>query len=490
MLHFLRLLKEKLPFGRNGKAASYDDPNVLPFLPEVRPRLLTPASSFEDLSLPVATKKKPPTMRTAMDNYGEFRRLPVEVRRVILQYAFGMQTLHVDLYYDHPLAAAVVPTASEEDEAVSDEDGTADTSDTSDTSDTTAGGTLLPVMEAPHALGRQGRAKRGDKQRPEGWQWFSCVCQRPAGLVQVNRPSNHKRLPYELSPSDDRCLEDALNGTGPWAPTKGGQFGGKELSIGIMGWLLSCRVAYVRPFCFAISPFLPANTGSRYAEGLEILFSTNTFHVSRMDLLLNMTRFVLPHRLRRITSLELLWNFATPATESGPPDWYGSMTEVWQPLLLHGLIGRGPITLVPNGAPMYELCRMIPETFPKIQNLYVSFQSNIYPDMACPNIVVQSVVLNPIEDMMRLLRLRPGLGPGSQLRFGVQYSLFYYIASGFRDQSYWYNESDWGKKVWKPFGHTSELWPRSMPVLVMVPTTEERPEPDTEPGYWVSPAWH
>ncbi|KAK0639652.1 hypothetical protein B0T16DRAFT_336810, partial [Cercophora newfieldiana] len=59
-----------------------------------------------------------------------------------------------------------------------------------------------------------------------------------------------------------------------------------------MGWLLACRQAY--------------------ADGVDILYSTNTFFVESVQLLdailFPIPTFVVPERLALITSLELRWD--------------------------------------------------------------------------------------------------------------------------------------------------------------------------------------
>ncbi|XEV03122.1 hypothetical protein FSHL1_008409 [Fusarium sambucinum] len=58
-------------------------------------------------------------------------------------------------------------------------------------------------------------------------------------------------------------------------------------SIGIMGWLLSCR--------------------QNYAETIDILYSMNTILIYDEPLLTHLTQLILPHRLALITSLEITW---------------------------------------------------------------------------------------------------------------------------------------------------------------------------------------
>lgn len=45
-----------------------------------------------------------------------------------------------------------------------------------------------------------------------------------------------------------------------------------------------------------------------YIEGVDILYRTNTFHISSLPLLLNLARLMPPRHLATITSVELLWD--------------------------------------------------------------------------------------------------------------------------------------------------------------------------------------
>ncbi|KFZ24303.1 hypothetical protein V502_01198 [Pseudogymnoascus sp. VKM F-4520 (FW-2644)] len=65
----------------------------LPTLPQVRPRVLTPSPSRETLVLSAAA---------ATANSAFFQKLPLEIRRKILNEAFGNYTMHMHLGYDFP----------------------------------------------------------------------------------------------------------------------------------------------------------------------------------------------------------------------------------------------------------------------------------------------------------------------------------------------------------------------------------------------------
>lgn len=61
-----------------------------------------------------------------------------------------------------------------------------------------------------------------------------------------------------------------------------------------------------------------------YAEGIDILYSTNTIHMGSQFMVLHLPQLILPQRLASITSVELLWNVMTHMTDAPvPPDSWG-----------------------------------------------------------------------------------------------------------------------------------------------------------------------
>lgn len=175
-----------------------------PRLPSQRRARLTPTPSCEDL---VAS----PSDATANSSF--FTKLPLEIRRKILIEAFGGQTVHMDLVYDHPL---VLP----EEDPVKEQDG------------------LYRVP--PHGnmvlVGQGGPAEsqslRLDDSRPKEWAWRSSVCHRNSPGCPPTK---------QIQPAEDYCRF----GQTEWQRiclTWPGEFPTKCL-IGAMGWLRSCRQA-------------------------------------------------------------------------------------------------------------------------------------------------------------------------------------------------------------------------------------------------------
>ncbi|KAH7180006.1 uncharacterized protein B0J16DRAFT_348041 [Fusarium flagelliforme] len=142
---------------------------------------------------------------------------------------------------------------------------------------------LLPTLEPADFEGFKGccdlhatykSQSYGSKDRSLNWQWRGYQCNRrlPAEyytLVQFDE--------YEIAPADDECSRR----------THCSQNKRYSCWIGVIGWFLACRQAYT--------------------EGLEVLYSTNTFHLCSKPLITNLNNLLLPQRMSMITSLEVVW---------------------------------------------------------------------------------------------------------------------------------------------------------------------------------------
>lgn len=182
----------------------------LPFLPATRPRLLSQESVPSDGE---------PEPSSSLENYGLLERLPYEVRHQILVEAFGGRRLHVDLSYSHPLVRKPLKVK-------------------------TFGSGSGVISGYRHcALGSE---LVRDSSRPEGWQWFGCVCHRRAGFSETETQQRYGAGEY--SQSIEPCDDDCLDGQGSMCSCGVGQPGrdGAACFVGVMGWLLACRQAYVQ----------------------------------------------------------------------------------------------------------------------------------------------------------------------------------------------------------------------------------------------------
>lgn len=159
----------------------------LPFLPETRARPITPPEG--------STPSDAAVRKSAL-----FTRVPFEVRRQILIEAFGEQTIHIDLVYDRP---------HEE-----------------------KNGKYHRFRRAPRYDGKPENRPRPSKLhllKSKRYLWYSCVCHQ--GFPNASQWSRT----YE--PCDDDC-GNHLVGCHFWP----GELPGK-CSLGVMGWLLTCRQA-------------------------------------------------------------------------------------------------------------------------------------------------------------------------------------------------------------------------------------------------------
>ncbi|KAF4948693.1 hypothetical protein FGADI_9468 [Fusarium gaditjirri] len=115
----------------------------------------------------------------------------------------------------------------------------------------------MPGNEDVHAMNQEWRLGL-DKTRPKSWYWRGCTCHRgpPPGSIFFRKGS------YSTTAvADDDCCMGLAN--------------------------CSCRQSYV--------------------EGIEILYSTNTIHISSATLLANLPAYIVPQRLSTITALEIAW---------------------------------------------------------------------------------------------------------------------------------------------------------------------------------------
>lgn len=165
---------------------------------------------------------------------------------------------------------------------------------------------------------------------------------------------------------------------------------------------------------------------SRYADGIDVLFATNSFHIGSSDLLQHLPSLLLPQRLNRIQSLEILW--------------FKCRTRVKD-----------------TSSPIHTLCQMVPQALPHVRQLTIFLGSSIsqsrdthsadFPDPA---------ILDPIEDMIR------ALGPGREFNVSIELGTWHTLTSkygalyspNFRIE--WYNTCIEGR-FWKLLGPGDDL---------------------------------
>ncbi|KAJ5807724.1 hypothetical protein N7474_008993 [Penicillium riverlandense] len=145
---------------------------------------------------------------------------------------------------------------------------------------------------------------------------------------------------------------------------------------------------------------------------MEILFTTNTFYFSGLELQQNLSRLLPPQRLASISSLVLIWDLKKPRQK------YYSEKNNLVGVLWERVVTASPEP--PSGADstLHELCRIVPETFPNLHHLYISLQSHIAPPepkiFEDPVGEVERVILSPIDEVVR------ALGPGRDVKIAIQ----------------------------------------------------------------------
>ncbi|CAH0000721.1 unnamed protein product [Clonostachys byssicola] len=203
-------------------------------------------------------------------NPGLFFNLPPTLRRDILILAFGDRTLHMHLDYQHPFHLR---------KDIEFQDSFEYIYFSSDQHNQFHG--RIQNFKSQFA------GKRHDVDRPKEWHWFGCVCHRspPAGefgIEQLSCGRTRSRLDYGKELDEDGCMNGAgacANHSGQWP---------HKCQIQIMGWLLTCRQAYI--------------------EGMDVLYRTNTIHISTAPLLRGLQNIMSETVLQHLTSLELVWD--------------------------------------------------------------------------------------------------------------------------------------------------------------------------------------
>ncbi|KAF5695615.1 hypothetical protein FDENT_240 [Fusarium denticulatum] len=249
---------------RHGRPSISQDPEM-PCLPNPRPYALTPTPSQEQI--------------TKLAETVPFFRLPLELRRKILTHAFGNRTVHMDLVLTHPLRKPLNAASYR----------------SIDPKDRFCGGGHGVEHLYPYTKQNLGL----DTSQPKYWQWRGCVCHRllpPEYNITV-------KFPHYAKPGDDRCCDGWGIHCGVWTRKH------RMLDscwIGAIGWILTCRQAWVALENFVCLDCILTNLFPRYTEGIGILYGTNIIHISSKPLLNNLSTLILPQRLSMMTSLEIV----------------------------------------------------------------------------------------------------------------------------------------------------------------------------------------
>ena len=372
-----RKAREKRIAREERKAAEEGPPG----LPAVRPRALSISNgtTIDTNEEKKEQKKEAPSL---------FDRLPYELRRRILLEAFGDQTVHLDLRMLHPPLKERRETVSY----------------TSDDLHTFSG-TRLPRDET--------KARR--------WEWWSSVCHRNPPFWH-HEESRHGGGPEPTEIWKDRCRDGMVKpqredqpelSCADWLP-KPLPGGWEEVSeevvikgstsstgssvlghiksivtttspansaesppkrshkchIGIIGWLQSCRQAYV--------------------EGIDVLYGANRFFIDGTYLTAQLPRLLLPSRLAQIREVEFAWQLREHVED--PEARFRITNEI-----LDGSAGLGHPRERGGQEAFRELLAALPNTLPNLRLVHISVTGYLIHSRSR---LSPLLVLEPIDELV------------------------------------------------------------------------------------------
>ncbi|CAK7201508.1 hypothetical protein SEUCBS139899_004214 [Sporothrix eucalyptigena] len=288
-----------------------------------------------------------------------FTCLPAEIRRQILMEAFGGRTVHMDLRIGSlmkPMAERAPITFSP--------------------NKLPHGGLgaelgSIPLFSEEALLAAVDARILDSEERKKHplWQWWSCVCHR-------TMPD-----PGHVAPlTEDECCKGRSMYCFMYPGTKPG-----KCLLGCMGWLLTCRQAY--------------------AEGIDVLYGTNTIFIGRkklLDALLpterptenDTPRHILPMaHLARLRKLAVVWNWSLGL---GVGEY--RLNEVRRQQHHENERGR-------MGRQLARLAD--PAMFPRLQHITFGFGDTLYQWPAEPDgriDEIEDVLLRPFGEMVAAFR--------------------------------------------------------------------------------------
>lgn len=133
--------------------------------------------------------------------------------------------------------------------------------------------------------------------------------------------------------------------------------------------------------------FFVADVYDSYTEGIDVLFSTNSFHTASKPLLSNSTNLILPQRLARIPAVELIWEIEEPPVwNSGSGEAYKTLRSFW------------------------DFLDAVPKVFSNAKSILIAVQWSPKHKIALPTTMselffafAEGGILNRVESMVRKL---------------------------------------------------------------------------------------
>lgn len=163
-----------------------------------------------------------------------------------------------------------------------------------------------------------------------------------------------------------------------------------------------------------------------------------------------------------MTSLEMLWNFNLDLCNHRITD---GLKSLWT-------------ESARQDSPLHKVCAMVPRSLPHVRSLYVSIQSWIDPPGLGNQVdgisFVESIILAPVEDMLRLLEP----GPSKEFHVAIQRGAWFILLNK-------YNKLYGSKlRVESQDGLTRGRFWKSLDL----PSSQKGDPVDTF-GYWICGGW-
>jgi len=272
-----------------------------------------------------------------------FQTLPPEIRRKILIAAFGSRTVHLDLRLAHPIRD---PKPQKKPIYRRVGGNSSSSNGKNGSSQQQAPGDQRPRHANTHPPDAR------DTSKPRQWEWHSSVCHRPLPFIDE----------FDEYPAWDDICHSGLASWRVDCTLWPGEAPDKCL-LGVMGWLQTCRAAYV--------------------EGVEVLYGTNRIHIQGTYLCRHLPEVVPSQRLATVAKVELVWVLRL---------WGAQET-------IHNLAEDHPPD---GGLERYEaLAAALPGVFPGLRSLHLAITGAPIGYKKPEEVDLLELLLKPLDEMVR-----------------------------------------------------------------------------------------